>query len=236
MVNYKLYNYEIHFSGGEGFMDLQKHHKATFDNISEEKRSRIINAATMEFALKGFENANINSIAKKADVSVGSLYKYFENKQDLFLTIVHYGISSMEEMLINLAQSDEDILLKVEKIIRSIQKSSKENELLIKLYNVMTSENNPRFASQFAYEMESMTARIYRLSIEKGKKTGDVREDIDSAFAAYLIDNIFMNLQFSYASDYYKERFKIYTGNDILERDDFVVEQCLKFIKSALKK
>lgn len=236
MVKYKLYNYEIYFSGGGGFMDLQKHHKATFDNISEEKRSRIINAATMEFALKGFENANINSIAKKADVSVGSLYKYFENKQDLFLTIVHYGISSMEEMLMNLAQSDEDILLKVEKIIRSIQKSSKENELLIKLYNVMTSESNPRFASQFAYEMESMTARIYRLSIEKGKKTGDVREDIDSAFAAYLIDNIFMNLQFSYASDYYKERFKIYTGNDILERDDFVVEQCLKFIKSALKK
>ena len=68
-------------------MDLQKHHKATFDNIAPEKRERIINAATMEFALKGFENANINNIAKKADVSIGSLYKYFENKQDMFLTI-----------------------------------------------------------------------------------------------------------------------------------------------------
>ncbi len=217
-------------------MDLQMHHKATFDNISPEKRNRIINAATTEFALKGFDNANINNIAKKADVSVGSLYKYFSNKQDLFLTIIHYGISSMEEMLLKLVESDEDILLKVEKIIRSIQKSSKENELLIKLYNVMTSESNPRFASQFAYEMESMTARIYRLAIERGKKTGDVREDIDSAFAAYLLDNIFMNLQFSYASDYYKERFRIYAGNEILERDDFVVEQCLKFIKAALKK
>ncbi|MBQ5996096.1 MAG: TetR/AcrR family transcriptional regulator [Clostridia bacterium] len=217
-------------------MDLQKHHKPTFDNISKEKRERIINAATMEFAMKGFENGNINSIAKKAEVSVGSLYKYFENKQDLFLTIVQYSISSMEELLLNLAQSDEDILLKVEKIIRTIQKSSKENVLLVKLYNVMTSENNPRFASQFAYEMESMTARIYRLAIEQGKKTGDVREDIDSAFAAYLLDNIFMNLQFSYACDYYKERFKIYTGNDTPQRDDFVVEQCLKFIKSAFKK
>lgn len=217
-------------------MDLQKHHKPTFDNISSEKRERILDAATKEFAKNGFENANINNIAKKADVSVGSLYKYFENKQDLFLTVVQYSIRAMETLLTSLAESDEDILLKVEQIIRTIQKTSKENVLLVKLYNVMTSENNPRFASQFAYEMESMTARIYRVAIEQGKKTGDVREDIDSAFAAYLIDNIFMNLQFSYACDYYKERLKIFTGNDTENKDDFVVEQCLKFIKSALKK
>lgn len=217
-------------------MDLQKHHKATFDNISQEKRERIINAATTEFALKGFDNANINNIAKKADVSVGSLYKYFENKQDLFLTIIHYNISTIEDLLETLAVSDEDILLKAEQIIRTIQSYSKQNPLIIKLYNVMTSENNPRFASQFAYEMESMSARIYRVAIEEGKKTGDVRSDIDSAFAAYLLDSLFMSLQFSYASDYYKERFRIYNGNDILDKDDFVVEQCLKFIKSALKK
>ena len=68
---------------GDDFMDLQMHHKATFDNISQEKRMRIINAATTEFALKGFDNANINNIAKKAGVSVGSLYKYFTNKQDV---------------------------------------------------------------------------------------------------------------------------------------------------------
>ncbi len=217
-------------------MDLQKHHKPTFDNISPEKRARILDTATKEFAFKGFENANMNAIAKKAGVSVGSLYKYFENKQDLFLTTIQYSIQSMEELLNVLAVSDEDVLVKVERILREIQRSSKENATLIKLYNGMTAENNPRFASQFAYEMEAMTARIYRIAIEEGKKTGDVRADIDSAFAAFMLDNIFMSLQFSYACDYYKERFRIYAGNDITERDDFVVEQCLKFVKSALKK
>lgn len=217
-------------------MDLQKHHKPTFERIAPEKRERILAAATYEFANKGFDNANMSDIAKKADVSVGSFYKYFENKQDLFLTVIHYSIQSMEELLKVLAVSDEDILLKVEHILREIQRSSKENPILMKLYNGMTSENNPRFASQFAYEMESMTARIYRIAIEEGKKAGDVREDIDAAFAAFLMDSIFMSLQFSYSCDYYKERFRIYAGNDILDRDDFVVDQCLKFVKSALKK
>lgn len=217
-------------------MDLRQHHKPTFDNIAPEKRNRIIDAATGEFALKGFDNANMSTIAKKADVSVGSLYKYFENKQDLFLTIIQYSIQSMEDLLNVLAVSDEDILIKVERILREIQHSSKEAATLLKLYNGMTAEINPRFASQFAYEMEALTARIYRVAIEEGKKNGDIREDVDSAFAAWLLDNIFMSLQFSYSCDYYIERFRIYAGNDITERDDFVVEQCLKFVKSALKK
>lgn len=217
-------------------MDLQKHHKPTFDNIPAEKRKRILEAATGEFALRGFENANMNTIAKKSGVSVGSLYKYFENKQDLFLTVVQYSIRRMEELLSVLAVSQEDILLKVERIIREIQSSSKESATLLKLYNAMTAENNPRFASQFAYEMEAMTAHIYRTAIEEGIRNGDIREDIDPAFAAYLLDNIFMTLQFSYSCDYYMERFRIYAGSDITERDDFVVEQCLKFVKSALKK
>lgn len=217
-------------------MDLQKHHKPTFDNIAPEKRQRILDAATVEFSQHGFENANMTVIAKKALVSVGSLYKYFESKQDLFLTVVQHSIRSMTELLNRLAVSEEDILVKVERILREIQRTSKESAVLLRLYNGMTAEINPRFASQFAYEMESLTARIYRAAIEEGKKAGDIREDVDAPFAAWLLDNIFMSLQFSYACDYYIERFRIYAGSDITDRDDFVVEQCLKFVKSALKK
>ena len=217
-------------------MDLQKHHKPTFDNIAPEKRQRILDAATVEFSLHGFENANMTVIAKKAQGSVGSLYKSFESKQELFLTVVQHSIRSMTELLDRLAVSQEDILVKVERIIREIQRTSKESAVLLRLYNGMTAEINPRFASQFAYEMESLTARIYRVAIEEGKKACDIREDIDAPFAAWLLDNIFMSLQFSYACDYYIERFRIYAGSDITERDDFVGEQCLKFVKSALKK
>lgn len=217
-------------------MDLQKHHKPTFDNIAPEKRRRILDAATVEFSQHGFENANMTVIAKKAQVSVGSLYKYFESKQDLFLTVVQHSIRSMTELLNRLAVSEEDILVKVERILREIQRTSKQSAVLLRLYNGMTAEINPRFASQFAYEMESLPAHIYRVAIEEGKKAGDIREDIDAPFAAWLLDNLFMTLQFSYACDYYTERFRIYAGSEITDREDFVVDQCLKFVKSALQK
>ena len=215
-------------------MDLKKHHKPTFDNIPPEKRRRIIETATMEFAKKGYHDASISNIASKSGVSVGSIYKYFDNKQDLFLTIVDHSISRMEKLLLGLAKEDEDVIIKVEKILREIISASREDGILIKLYNSMTAVNDKKLARQFAVEMESMTAEIYIEAIKDGQKSGEIRKDIDPRVAAFLIDDLFMSLQFSYAGDYYEERFKIFCGEDAHQRDEFIIEQVLKFIKSAL--
>lgn len=216
-------------------MDLKKHHKPTFDNLPEEKRHRILEVATKEFAKKGYHDASISNIASKSGISVGAVYKYFDNKQDLFLTIADHSIDRMEQLLLGLAEADEDVIIKVEKILREIISASRENGVLVKLYNGMTAINDKKLAKQFAVEMESMTARIYIEAIIEGQKNGEIRKDIDPQVAALLIDNLFMNLQFSYAGDYYEERFKIFCGEDIHQRDEFIIEQILKFIKSALK-
>lgn len=218
-------------------MDLNQHHKPTFDNISPEKRRRIIETATMEFARKGYHDASVSNIASKSGISVGSVYKYFDSKLDLFLTIVHHSISRMENLLLGLAAADEDVIIKVEKILREIISASREESTLIKLYNSITTINDKKLAAQFAAEMESMTAGIYARAVSEGQKSGEIRADIDPRIAAFMIDNLFMTLQFSYAGDYYEERFKIYCGEGIdrPEKDEFVIEQILKFIKSALK-
>ena len=215
-----------------GFKDR---HKQTFDNIPVEKRNRILQCATNEFALNGYENANVSAIAKAADISVGSIYKYFEGKQDLFLTVVHHGIERIDNVLRSLLKEDVDVLIKVERIIRELQDFSRTQSKLIKLYNEISGENDDALARQLAEAMEGVSASVYKEAIEQGKKTGEIRPDLDTGMAAFMIDNLFMSLQFSYSCEYYSERFKIFTDENIFDRDDFVVEQMLKFIKSAFK-
>lgn len=209
------------------------YHKKTFENIPAEKRRRILAAAIGAFANKGFDNANINIIASKAGVSVGSLYKYFNTKQDLFLTAVHYGVSILEDTIGPLSQADLDIRVKLEQIIRTVQASSRQLGDLIRLYNEMTSENNADLVRRISQDMETVSAAVYTQVIAQAQAQGHIRGDVDPRMFAYLLDNLFMNLQFSYACGYYQERFKIYVGDEILERDDFVVEQMLKFIEGA---
>jgi AcrR family transcriptional regulator len=208
-------------------------YKATFDKLPKEKRDRILNVAIKEFADNGFENTSIQQIAKKADISVGSIYKYFENKETMFSMVVHEGMASLEELLMSLADSSEDILVKAETIIRELLKYSRKNPELIKLYCQLTTSDNSEFLNGISQRIEAVSASIYTVTISKAQETGDVRNDVNPAFFAFLLDNIFMMLQFATACDYYKERFFIYTGKQATESDDLIVEQTLKFLKAA---
>lgn len=204
-----------------------------FERIAKDKQNNIIQAAIAEFASHGYKGANINQIAQRAQVSVGSLYKYFTSKEDLFLTMVKYGSSVLQATLDEILQGEEDILIKVEKVLRTIQKHSREHGDMICLYHEMSTQSDPKLVKAAAFDMESLTAKLYSGLIEAAQKNDEARPDFDPKLFAFLLDNLFMMLQFSYSCDYYKERFKIYAGDDILNRDDFVVEQTLTFIKAA---
>lgn len=209
------------------------YHKKTFDNIPAEKRERILTVATKEFAEKGFEGTNINIIAKKAGVSVGSLYKYFDNKQGLYHTTVRLGIDKLKAILNTVAESDEDTISKLREVIGAIQRTSREYSPLLKLYNGMTGESNSDIISSLSKDMESVSAEIYTELIKRGQESGEIRKDLDPQMGAFLLDNLFMSLQFTYACDYYSERFKVFAGDDVFSRDEFVTEEMIKFIKAA---
>ena len=52
--------------------------------LTKEQTDSILRIAAEEFADKGFAGTAISSIAKKAGVSVGVIYKYYAGKEDLF--------------------------------------------------------------------------------------------------------------------------------------------------------
>ncbi|MCW7469895.1 TetR/AcrR family transcriptional regulator [Leptospira kanakyensis] len=213
---------------------VTKHFNDSFERISEEKRNRILSTAISEFANRGFTSANTNTIAQKAGISVGSLYKYFETKEDFFLTVVDHGITQLEKTLESVLSMDLDLFGKIEKIIRIIQTHSRINQDIIRLYNEMTTESNYELITRLSGELESLSAKCYIEMINLAKKEGTISSDVDSNLSAFLLDNIFMTLQFSYSTVYYKERMKIYLGADIFDKDEDVVAGVMKVIRRAL--
>ena len=55
---------------------------------SAETRERILAVATEEFATETYAKTSLRSICKKADVTTGALYFFFENKEDLFRSAI----------------------------------------------------------------------------------------------------------------------------------------------------
>lgn len=56
--------------------------------LNPQKREAILKAAIDEFDRKGYDACNMDSVAKKADVSKATVYKHFSNKRNLFMVIM----------------------------------------------------------------------------------------------------------------------------------------------------
>jgi AcrR family transcriptional regulator len=213
---------------------IEKRYKDAFERASDERKEKILEVGIEEFSSKGYENANINVIAKNSGISIGLMYKYFATKEDLFVTCIQRGMTILDNTLDDILKSDDKLLIKAEKLIRAICTHSKKNANYIKLYNEVTGERDLELVKMLADEIEGATSRKYITAIAQALAKGDVRQDLDPRLFAFFLDNLLTTLQFSYTCDYYRERFKIYTGIDVEElEDEQVITQLLKFIESA---
>jgi AcrR family transcriptional regulator len=57
-------------------------------NVSDERKSQILNAAEGVFTRKGFDEARMDDIAEETGLSKGTLYLYFKSKEDLVIAIL----------------------------------------------------------------------------------------------------------------------------------------------------
>jgi AcrR family transcriptional regulator len=83
----------------------------TLPQIAEDnvKRRQIIEGARTAFLEQGFDAASMNDIARTARVSKGTLYVYFQNKEQLFQAICSEECQSQAEGLFNFDADDSDV-------------------------------------------------------------------------------------------------------------------------------
>ena len=80
---------------------LQEKQRITGEAIVQSRaiktREKIFRAAISAYAEKGYHNTTVDEIAKKAEVSVGTAYRYFKDKKELLLAALEYGFTHIAE-------------------------------------------------------------------------------------------------------------------------------------------
>lgn len=77
-----------------------------FLNLKESKRKVILDAAVKEFSRVPYSAASINQIIKEAEISRGSFYTYFEDKDDLIRYILGDFSQKFEEKILGLLEEE----------------------------------------------------------------------------------------------------------------------------------
>lgn len=83
-------------------------------DLEPPRRNAILNAALKEFALRGFDNASTNVIAKEAGISKALMFHYINSKQELFLLMYEYFAELIDkEYFTKIDFSEKDIFARL---------------------------------------------------------------------------------------------------------------------------
>jgi len=154
--------------------------------IKLDKKSRILGAAENIFAEKGYIQATISEIAKIANVSEGTIYEYFKNKDDLLFSIPEQRFKE------HIAQSEEIFKLKtpLRKLRRFIRYHfylymTEPNFLKVFLLHIQLSQ---KFYGSQVYKTFQQYTKIITDVLEEGKKDGSIRTNVN----ARVFKNLFL--------------------------------------------
>ena len=74
------------------------------------RRRHMLSSALELFAEKGYHNISMHSIAKKAEFAIGTLYKFFRNKEDLYKALVTEMATDYHRILTEVLAGEDDTL------------------------------------------------------------------------------------------------------------------------------
>ena len=158
-----------------------------YDAIRQEKISLIMQTALELFANFGYEATSISQIARKADISKGLLYNYFESKEDLLQAILNKGIDEMMEIF----DPNKDGVLEVSELEFFINESLKQvekNRIFWKLY--MSVSLQPAVFSLIENRIEEIYQPIMKMLIHYFRDAGFRNPASEAIMFGALLDGI----------------------------------------------
>jgi TetR/AcrR family fatty acid metabolism transcriptional regulator len=146
-------------------------------NKNGEKYFRIINAATKVFAKKGFFHAKVSDIAKEAQVADGTIYLYFDNKDDILISLFEEQMTVvLENMMAQLAQ-EKDVVRKIEKFALTHLKLIELNKNMAEIIQVELRQST-KFMKEYKNEKFLQYLNVIAEIIREGQGTGVFKKDV----------------------------------------------------------
>ena len=116
------------------------------DSSNADRRSQILDAALVCFAKRGFHQTSMHDISGEAGISVGLIYRYFENKEAVISAMAARHKEEIQQMLERARQAPSLL------------------ESLEILFTAHCCENEPRLVSAFVVDLYAEASRNQRMA------------------------------------------------------------------------
>ena len=156
----------------------------------------IIKAAAQIFAEKGYDKTTLDEVAQLAEFSKGSLYNYFENKEDLFLTTLEEGIKKLIEQMRMVEQIESSVFGQTKAILSVMVTYFYENDsfnkhraffqMMVNEKRVMACQASDQFLNRMQQMHKDMT-QYFASIFQHGIDSGELKDGCSQTYAEILL-------------------------------------------------
>jgi AcrR family transcriptional regulator len=151
------------------------------------QRQKFVQAAMNLIAKHGLEGVTMRAVAAEAGLSYGSLFHYFDSKDDLLKHAVRHSMS-MQTRRVNEYASQYSGLKALEHLLcdDAIINESSRDAWMVWLTFLYKAALQRSFAEMHAELIDGWLARITGL-LEDAQRAGEIREELDVEFEAMAV-------------------------------------------------
>lgn len=156
------------------------------------QRNEILGAALRLFAEKGYHRVSMHEIAREAEFGIGTLYKYFNNKQELYQSLIHEVAEKFHHAVLEALREESDPLAAIRKHVMVRYKLVSENLPVVRLYYAETRSAGLNVRAGFDQELLKQHDEFIEILsgvFEQGVRKGVFRK-LDPYGMALALDGI----------------------------------------------
>jgi AcrR family transcriptional regulator len=148
--------------------------------VNKEEKRRNIALACRELLLEhGINSLTISQIAKTAGVGKGTIYEYFENKEDIVFEIITTFIAEHEKKLLDLVEAQ---ITTKEKLFHFFfllfeDEMARKQLKVYKEFLAISLTNEPEEMLTFSEQCREKFHMILKQILEAGRVTGEIADD-----------------------------------------------------------
>lgn len=154
-----------------------------------QRRTQILNAARALLLKEGFSKTSVNKISRKAELSIGSVYFYFKNKEDIFASLQQEGLEILHAYVNSETEGITDCQERLKKGAEAYYRFSQKHKGYFDVVNYFLSSQQVFFSENEKRTIDSKGAMILENianTVAQGAEEGVFIEDYPGNFAMFF--------------------------------------------------
>ncbi len=183
----------------------------TFRRLDPARQQAVINAILEEATEKGPASLNIKEIARRADVSVGSLYQYFPNRDGLLDFAIELCVRYMTDMF-EMSRPYLTAMPLREALSAYLTVGlewGKTETGLVRFFGRAAYQGDPDLAERLVRPVAEAMRKITLAMLEEALQRGEIRPEVDLEAASRLVNGLMIVVGDSQMLPYLNTYFQI---------------------------